>query len=76
MQLHSLQGLNVEKLEGRIGRFASPHCRKYKAILADENKVMEIVRNELSEIADKYSDARRTEISLSGTISTSKTSSP
>ena len=38
---------------------------EYKAILADENKVKQIVRTELSEIADKYSDERRTEISFS-----------
>ena len=64
MQLRRLQGLNVEKLEEEL---ADLHRRiaEYKAILADENKVMEIVRNELSEIADKYSDAGRTEISLS-----------
>lgn len=64
MQLRRLQGLNVEKLEEEL---ADLHRRiaEYKAILADEKKVMQIVRDELSEIADKYSDARRTEISFS-----------
>lgn len=64
MQLRRLQGLNVEKLEEEL---ADLHRRiaEYKAILADENKVMQIVRDELSEIAAKFSDERRTEISFS-----------
>ena len=33
-----------------------------KAILADENLLLGVIRKEISEIADKYGDERRTSI--------------
>src|SRR5690606_20384152 len=38
-----------------------------KAVLADEQKILEIIREELLEIKEKYGDERRTEIVLGGT---------
>lgn len=39
---------------------------EYKAILADEEKVLEIIREELLEIKERFDDKRRTEITLAG----------
>lgn len=64
MQLRRLQGLNVEKLEAELADLLA-RIAEYKAILADEAKVMQIIRDELSEIAEKFGDERRTEISFS-----------
>ncbi len=64
MQLRRLQGLNVEKLEAELAELLA-RIAEYKAILADESKVMEIIRNEMNEIAAKFGDERRTEISFS-----------
>ena len=63
MQLRRLQGLNVEKLEAELADLLR-RIAEYKAILADENKVKAIIRAELTEIAEKYGDERRTEISF------------
>jgi DNA gyrase subunit A len=61
MQLRSLVGLErlkieqeYEKLQGQIA--------EYKAILADRNKVLALIRQDLLDIKAKYGDARRTEI--------------
>ena len=64
MQLRRLQGLNVEKLEAELADLLA-RIAEYKAILADEHKVMEIIRKELNEVSDKFGDERRTEISFS-----------
>lgn len=37
-----------------------------KAILADEEKVLEIIREELTEVKERFNDERRTEIVTSG----------
>src|SRR5699024_7900901 len=37
-----------------------------KAILADEEKVLEIIREELTEIKERFNDERRTEITIGG----------
>ena len=36
----------------------------YRSVLADEQKVLDIIKEEISVIKDKYSDERRTEISI------------
>lgn len=64
MQLRRLQGLNVEKLEAELAELLAK-IAEYKAILADESKVMEIIKEELSEIAKRFGDDRRSEISFS-----------
>ena len=35
-----------------------------KAILADENKLLSVIKTEISLIADKYGDDRRTKIGI------------
>ena len=37
-----------------------------KAILADEEKVLEIIREELTEVKERFNDKRRTEITIGG----------
>ncbi len=64
MQLRRLQGLNREKLEAELAELLAK-IAEYKAILADHNKVMEIIREELVAIAEKYGDDRLSEISFS-----------
>lgn len=61
MRLQRLTGLEREKIEGEyqelLGKIA-----EYKAILADEQLVLNIISEELNEIKEKYGDERRTEI--------------
>jgi DNA gyrase subunit A len=61
MRLQRLTGLEREKIEeeyqGLIQLIA-----ELKAVLADEEKVLEIIREELLEIKDRFNDERRTEI--------------
>lgn len=64
MQLRRLQGLNVEKLEAELAELLAK-IAEYKAILADESKVMQIIHDELGEIAKRFGDERRSEISFS-----------
>lgn len=64
MQLRRLQGLNREKLEAELAELLAK-IAEYKAILADHNKVMEIIKEELVAIAEKYGDDRLSEISFS-----------
>lgn len=61
MRLQRLTGLEREKIEeeyqGLIQLIA-----ELKAVLADEEKVLEIIREELLEIKERFNDERRTEI--------------
>ena len=62
MRLARLQGLEREKIENEYDEL----CRKiayYNELLADEKKLMGVVKDELLEIKEKYSDERRTKIS-------------
>lgn len=63
MRLGRLQGLEVDKI---IAELKELHrlIDEYTAILADESKVLAIVRQELLDIKTRYADERRTEISL------------
>ncbi len=61
MTLGKLSGLERQKVEDRLARLAVL-VEEYRGILADEAKVIEIIRNELNEIKDKYGDERRTEL--------------
>lgn len=61
MRLQRLTGLEREKIEEEY-RELIRNIERYRAILADERLVLGIIRDELAEIADKYGDARRTEI--------------
>lgn len=61
MRLQRLTGLEREKIEEEYQSLIQL-IAELKAILADEEKVLEIIREELQEIKDKYNDERRTEI--------------
>ena len=61
MTLGKLSGLERRKVEDRLAKLALL-VEEYRAILADESKVCEIVKNELTEIKNKYGDKRRTEL--------------
>ncbi len=62
MRLGRLQGLEVEKIENEL---AALHKKiaELEDILSHPDKIFAIVKNELTEICNKYGDERRTEIS-------------
>lgn len=59
MRLRTLTGLEREKLENEYAELMK-RIGELKAILADENLLLGVIRKEISEIADKYGDERRT----------------
>ena len=61
MTLGKLSGLERQKVEDRIAKLAAL-VEELKGILADERKVIDIIRNELNEIKLKYADNRRSEL--------------
>ena len=63
MRLRALTGLEREKLEQEY-RELMVQIEKLKAILADEKKLLTVIRNEITAIRDKYGDERRTKISM------------
>ncbi|WP_457983025.1 DNA gyrase subunit A [Bacillus paralicheniformis] len=65
MRLQRLTGLEREKIEEEY-RGLVELIAELKAILADEEKVLEIIREELTEVKERFNDERRTEIVTSG----------
>ena len=61
MTLGKLSGLERQKVEDRIEKL-TVIVADLRAILADEARVEEILKNELTEIKEKFGDKRRTEI--------------
>ena len=61
MRLKALTGLEREKLENEYKELMSL-ITELKSILADEKKLLSVIRTEILEIADKYGDERRTQI--------------
>lgn len=61
MRLKTLSGLQREKIEEEYNELMK-QIERYRAILASERLVLEIVRDELIEIKNKYGDERRTQI--------------
>ena len=61
MTLGKLSGLERQKVEDRIAKL-SLLISELRGILADEEKVKDILKNELTEINNKFGDDRRTEI--------------
>lgn len=64
MRLQRLTGLEREKIEQEYNELLAK-IAEYKAILADEQLVNDIIHDELEEIKLKYGDDRRTEITIS-----------
>lgn len=68
MRLGQLTGLEREKIEEELAQIHQK-VAELEAILADEGKIMAIVKDEAMEMRHKYADERRTEIqSISGEV--------
>ena len=63
MRLQRLTSLEVEKLKDELAALQAT-IADLKDILANEFRVMEIIRNDLTEIKTKYPSPRKTEISV------------
>ena len=61
MQLKRLQGLEHEKIDEEY-RNLMALIKELTEILADKNKLLEVIKKELLEIKAKYNDERRTKI--------------
>ena len=64
MRLRSLAGLEREKLQAEYDELQKM-IAYYNELLASESMQMEVIKNELIEIREKYGDSRRSEIVLS-----------
>ena len=65
MRLQRLTGLEREKLEEEYAGFVKL-IADLKAILEVEEKILDIIREELTAIKERYNDERRTEITFGG----------
>lgn len=64
MRLQRLTGLEREKIEEEYAELVKL-IAEYQAILADQGKVLAIIRDELLEVKEKYNDKRRSIITAS-----------
>lgn len=65
MRLQRLTGLEREKIEDEYRELVKL-IAELQAILADEEKILEIIREELLEVKERFNDIRRTEIVAGG----------
>lgn len=65
MRLQRLTGLERDKIEQEYSELMTL-IGGLRAILADEGKLLELIREELLDIKERYNDERRTEIVLAG----------
>lgn len=65
MRLQRLTGLERDKIEEEYNALQIL-IADLRAILADEEKLLAIIREELLELKERYSDERRTEITIGG----------
>ncbi|WP_163539650.1 DNA gyrase subunit A [Gracilibacillus sp. YIM 98692] len=65
MRLQRLTGLEREKIEEEYKQIAEL-IKELKAILADDEKILDIIREELLEIKERFNDERKTEIVSGG----------
>ncbi len=63
LRLQRLTGLEREKIEQEYQETLKA-IEEYKEILADENKILAIIKSELTEVKEKYGDDRRTKITV------------
>lgn len=61
-RLGQLAGLEIEKIMNELHELQEK-IKDYNDILSNEYRVLEIIKMEIREVADKYGDERRTEIS-------------
>lgn len=64
LRLHRLTGLETEKLISDYNEILET-IAELSAILASAERLMEVIREELNQIREQYSDERRTEIQVS-----------
>jgi len=65
MRLRRLTGLERDKIESEYNELIA-YIEELKAILADDEKLLQIVRDELIDVRERYGDERKTEIQLGG----------
>ncbi len=63
MRLRRLTGLEREKIENELNDLLKT-IGELKAILASDERILEVIKNELLEIKQKYGDERRTNIDM------------
>ncbi len=63
MRLRRLTGLEREKIENELNDLLKT-IAELKEILASDKKILEVIKNELLEIKQKYGDERRTHIDM------------
>lgn len=61
LRLIQLTGLEIEKLAGEL-RSIHEEIEGYETILADDDRVRELIREDCLEIREKFADSRRTDI--------------
>ena len=65
MRLRRLTGLERDKIESEYNELLE-YIKELEEILADEEVLLQLVRDELTEIKERFGDERRTEIQLGG----------
>ncbi len=65
MRLRRLTGLERDKIESEYNDLIA-YIEELRAILADEEKLLQLVRDELIDVRERFGDERRTEIQLGG----------
>ncbi|MCG7337742.1 DNA gyrase subunit A [Staphylococcus sp. ACRSN] len=65
MRLRRLTGLERDKIEEEYNNLIA-YIKELQEILADEEKLLQIVRDELIEVRERFGDERLTEIQLGG----------
>ncbi|MFC2637490.1 DNA gyrase subunit A [uncultured Mitsuokella sp.] len=63
LRLQRLTGLEREKIEKEYQEVLAA-IEEYKAILADESRILGIIKEELAAVKEKYGDARRTRLTV------------
>ncbi len=66
MQLQRLVGLEIDKLTEEYNRLVE-EIGDYELILADDNRVLDIIREDILELKEKFGDDRRTQITNDAT---------
>src|SRR5690606_34393724 len=61
MQLRALAGLERKKVENELAELMKL-IAKLEGILADEKKILKIIKDELLQLKEQYGDERRTKI--------------
>ena len=61
MQLRALAGLERKKIEDELAELMKL-IAKLEGILADEKKILKIIKDEFAELKDKYAEERRTKV--------------